>query len=242
MQRTGRMLVAAAVLAGLAGCASPPMGTTLNDSDPFESTNRRVFALNETVDKHFAKPVAQFYVNHFPAVLRTAVHNFLANLDQPVVFANDVMQGRPKRATQTVARFMINSTAGLGGFVDLTTRMEIPEHTTDFGLTLARWGLASGPYLILPVFGPSDPRDAVGQGVDIGLDPLTWISFRSSAWFMFGRGTLHVIDERAGSLDELDNIERTSVDVYASVRSLYIQHRNSEINGGQVSIENLPNF
>lgn len=238
-----RMFAAALMILGLAGCASTSSNPTATDqNDPYETTNRKIFALNEKVDEHFAKPVAVFYADHVPEFARDGIHNFLTNLDQPVTFANDVLQGEADRAAQTLGRFAFNTTFGIGGLLDEWAKAGRPEHDSDFGETLAVYGVEEGPYLVLPVLGPSNPRDAFGYGADILMDPATWITFRSSIFFSVGRASLNLADERSRNLDTLDQIQRTSVDFYATMRSLYRQHRQAEINHGQPNIENLPNF
>ena len=243
MPVTCRTLAAALLLVGLAGCASTPPGpSSTAEDDPYEATNRKIFALNENIDKHFAKPVAVFYTDHVPDFARDGIHNFLTNLDQPVTFANDVLQGEAERAAQTLGRFVFNSTFGIGGFMDEWAKAGRPEHSSDFGVTLGVWGVGEGPYLVLPVLGPSNPRDAFGTGVDQALDPSTWITWRSDIYFKLGRAGLGLVDERSQNLETLDQIEHTSVDFYATMRSLYRQHGAAEINHGQPNIENLPNF
>lgn len=227
---------------GLAGCAGSTNSVATGENDPYEATNRQMFALNQKMDKYFAKPIAVAYTKVVPDPARDGIHNFLVNLNLPVTFANDVLQGEAHRAVDTVGRFVVNSTIGIGGLIDVAQKTGIPEHTSDFGETLAVYGVKEGPYLVLPVLGPSNPRDAFGYGVDIALDPGTWITFRSSRFFMLGRTAAGIIDERAENLDTLDQLERSSVDLYATLRSLYRQHRQAEINHGKPNIENLPNF
>ena len=236
-----RMLVAVLLL-GTAGCATTPGSNSADQNDPYEATNRKIFALNQSFDKHIALPVATAYVKAVPEPARDGIHNFLQNLDVPVVFANDVLQGEADRAGQTVGRFVINSTVGVGGLIDVAAKMGIPGHSADFGETLGVWGVQEGPYIVLPGLGPSNPRDAVGYAVDIALDPSTWISWRSSTYFKLGRGVLELTDERAENIDTLNELERTSVDLYATLRSLYRQHREAEINHGKPNIQDLPSF
>ncbi len=239
-----RNLVVALVALGATGCATstPPSQAALDQNDPYEAQNRQVFAFNQKLDKYVALPVATFYVETVPEPAREGIHNFLVNLDVPVTFANDVLQGAADRATDSLGRFVVNSTLGIGGLVDVAQKVGIPEHDSDFGETLAVYGVGEGPYLVLPLLGPSNPRDALGYGVDIALDPSTWISWRSSVYFKLGRGVMKIVDERARNIDTLDEIERTSVDLYATLRSLYRQHREAEINHGKTNMENLPNF
>ena len=239
---TCRAIALSLAFLSLCACASSGTSAGSSENDPYEATNRKIFALNENLDKHVARPVAVFYTRAVPEPARDGIHNFLVNLGMPVTFANDVLQGEPKRAVDTVGRFVINSTIGVGGLIEMAQKAGIPEHTSDFGETLAVYGVDEGPFLVLPMLGPSNPRDAAGKVVDTVMDPATWISFRSSTFFYLGRGVVGIIDERAQNLDALDQLERTSLDLYATERSLYRQHRAAEINHGKPNIENLPNF
>jgi len=242
MLHRARIFGALVIALAASGCASTPMPDSVDQNDPYESFNRQVFSMNMTLDNNVALPVAKFYVRAVPEPARDGVHNFLSNLGEPQTFANDVLQGEVTRAATTLGRFTINTTIGVGGLVDAATKFGIDGHTTDFGETLAVYGADEGPYLILPVLGPSNPRDAAGYVVDIGLDPTTYITFRSSVYWMLGRGVLHVIDVRARNIDTIEELERSSVDLYATERSLYRQHRNAEIHGGKADLQNLPNM
>lgn len=236
-----RNLAAVLLAVAAAGCASAPDPS--GENDPYETQNRQVFELNQRLDRNVALPVATFYVHAVPHPLRDGIHNFLTNLDVPVTFANDVLQGEAKRAADSVGRFIVNSTVGVGGLIDVSAKIGVPEHDADFGETLAVWGVGEGPYLVLPFFGPSNPRDAVGLAVDNTVaDPLFWISWRSSTYFKLGRTLADVVDKRAQNIDAIKELERTSVDLYATERSLYRQHRESEINHGKANLDNLPNF
>ena len=230
-----------AIAWSLAGCAGdrPSAGS---QNDPYQSVNRAIFESNMTLDTNVAKPIAIFYNDTVPEPAREGVHNALVNLNLPVTFATDVLQGEARRSGETLERFTVNSTVGIGGLVDAARRFGIPEHESDFGETLALYGFDEGPYLVLPVLGPSNPRDLVGTVADAFLDPLTYVTFRSSTWFELGRSAATVLDERARNVDTLDEIEHSSVDLYATMRSLYRQHREAEINHGKPNIDNLPNF
>lgn len=223
----------------LAGCANAP-----DPNDPYESYNRQMFDFNQKVDKAVIKPVAQAYVTVVPTPARDGVHNFLVNLDLPVTFANDILQGEIERSSETLARFTLNSTFGIGGLFDVASNtFGIPFHTEDFGQTLAVWGMQEGPYLVLPIAGPDPPRDIAGQVGDIFLDPFTyWPDIPSKFWWSAGRAVLSGIDLRSRNLDSLDALERSSIDFYASVRSLYRQNRNNEIRNGKPDVSNLPNL
>jgi phospholipid-binding lipoprotein MlaA len=242
MLHRARIFGALVIALAISGCASAPMPDSVDQNDPYESFNRQMFAMNMSLDNNVALPVAKFYVHAVPEPARDGVHNFLSNLGEPQTFANDILQGEVSHACTTLGRFTINTTIGIGGLVDAATKFGIDGHTTDFGETLALYGADEGPYLVLPVIGPSNPRDAAGDLVDVGLDPTTYISFRSSIYWMLGRSTLHVVDVRARNIDTIEELERSSVDLYATERSLYRQHRNAEIHGGKADLQNLPNM
>jgi phospholipid-binding lipoprotein MlaA len=210
-------------------------------NDPWEPTNRAVFDFDIKVDHAVARPVAKFYRSAVPEVARDGVHNALTNLNSPVVFTNDVLQGDGEKATDTFGRFMINSTIGVAGFIDVAAKMGIPGHDNDFGITLGKAGAAEGSYLVLPFAGPKPPRDLVGVGVDVAFDPLTYMSWNDSTLYMIIRAGLGILDDRAASIDAVEQIERSSIDFYATTRSLYRQNRAAQINGGNPPAD-LPNF
>jgi phospholipid-binding lipoprotein MlaA len=238
-----RISIAAIFCASVAlcGCATKDP-EALAQNDPWEPTNRAVFDFDVKLNDAVAYPIAEFYNNNIPEVARDGVHNALANLNAPVVFGNDVLQGEPGKATDTVGRFVINSTVGLAGFIDVAGKMGIPGHTTDFGITLGKAGAAEGSYLVLPGLGPKPPRDLVGMGVDTAMDPLTWIRFHNSTLWLIVRGGVNVLDQYAANVDTVRQIERSSIDFYASTRSLYRQSRAAEINNGKAPESDLPNF
>jgi phospholipid-binding lipoprotein MlaA len=243
MARLLQLLAAASFALAAAGCASTSGTGPTDQNDPLEAQNRQVFEMNEKLDRNVALPLATFYVHAVPHPIRDGVHNFLSNLGVPVTFANDVLQGEANRAADSVGRFVINSAFGLGGLIDVAAKVGVREHESDFGQTLGVYGVPDGPYLVLPFFGPSNPRDAVGLAVDNTVaDPLFWISWRSSFYYKLGEEAMEVVDKRAQSIDAIKELERSSVDLYATERSLYRQHREAEINHGKPNLENLPNF
>jgi len=211
-------------------------------NDPWEPTNRAIFDFDIQVDHAVARPVAKFYRSAVPQPAREGIHNALTNLNSPVVFTNDVLQGDAGKATDTFGRFIINSTVGVAGLVDIAAKMGIPGHDNDFGITLGKAGASEGSYLVLPFAGPKPPRDLVGTGVDIAFDPLTYMSWNNSTLYMMVRTGLGILDERAANIDVVQQIERSSIDFYATTRSLYRQNRAAQINGGKAPDENLPNF
>jgi phospholipid-binding lipoprotein MlaA len=233
MQR--RLAVLALAMAGLTagGCAASHDAEAIAQNDPYESTNRAIFNFNMKVDNAVAKPVAKFYNRAVPEPARTGVHNFLTNLDKPVTFGNDVLQGSPDRAAETLGRFTVNTTVGLGGLVDVATMIGIPDHSEDFGQTLGTWDVGEGPYMVIPFMGPDPPRDLAGDVVDIFMDPLTYIRYHGSDTWSAVRGGVSVLDLRARNVDNIEQIERSSIDFYATTRSLYRQYRNAEIRNGK---------
>lgn len=221
----------------LAGCATPPpasdpdaLAEFRETNDPLEPTNRVFYNVNNALDTVILRPIALGYRAVTPQPVQTGVHNVLTNLGTPVVFANDVMQGRPHRAAETMARLLINTTLGIGGMFDVAERFGVPQHDSDFGMTLAVWGLPDGVFLFLPVLGPTNPRDTVGFGVDTVMDPFGWIGQGSVVEALrWARTGLGAIDARAGVLDDLDKIMAQALDPYATIRSLSRQHRRAQI-------------
>jgi phospholipid-binding lipoprotein MlaA len=237
-------VVAASLLALSLGCGAAWAQTNAgaDNNDPLESVNRKIFDLNQNADAHFARPVAVFYSRAVPWLVRDGIHNLLVNIHTPVILANDILQGKPQRAVDTIGRIVVNTTVGVGGLVDVAAKTGIPEHSTDFGETLAGYGVDEGPYLVLPILGPSDVRDAAGYGVDIAFDPTTWVAFTSASWFKFGKSVVGVVDTRSRNIGLIDDLEGSSLDVYATERSAYRQHRESVINHGRPDVQDLPDF
>jgi phospholipid-binding lipoprotein MlaA len=228
-----RVLGALFLAALAAGCTSSKDPEALAQNDPYEPTNRAIFDLNMKVDNAVAKPVAKFYNHAVPPFARNGLHNFLTNLNKPVTLGNDALQANGPRLGETLGRFAVNTTLGVGGLVDVATMIGIPDHTEDFGQTLGTWGVGEGPYIVLPLMGPDPPRDIAGDVVDIFLDPLTYVRFHGSDTWFAVRSGLSVLDLRARNVDSLDTIERTSIDFYATTRNLYRQYRNAEIRNGK---------
>jgi phospholipid-binding lipoprotein MlaA len=198
-------------------------------NDPAEPTNRAVFDFNQGLDRNVFKPVAQAYQDNLPDGLRRGVHNFLTNLDEPLVGFNDILQAKGERALTTGTRFMINTTLGLGGIFDLAGEWGLPHHDSDFGQTFGVWGIGEGPYITLPIFGPSNARDTAGLALSFAANPLTWMSGSAVTIASVGRSGTQGVDERARNIDTLDDLQRSSLDFYATLRSVYRQHRNGMI-------------
>ena len=210
--------------------------------DPFEGFNRAMFSFNAGVDKYALKPVALGYRAATPKLFRTGVSNVLSNLDAPVTFTNDVLQAAPKRAGTTLARFGINSTIGVVGIFDVASQFGLKGHDEDFGQTLGRWGVGAGPYLVLPLLGPSSVRDGLGGVVDIAFDPLNYAQFEGEDAFRISRTVLGVVSAREAGIEALDSLYATSIDPYTSLRSTYTILRESAVHNGQTNVQDLPDF
>jgi phospholipid-binding lipoprotein MlaA len=233
-----RVALAALLISGvLAGCATPPpaddpdaVADFKETNDPLEPTNRVFYDVNDALDTVLLRPLAKGYHYVVPEPVRNGVHNALGNLDTPVELADDMLAGKSRRAGDTTMRFLINTTVGLGGIFDVAEDWGYPAHDTDFGMTMASWGTPPGPFLYLPVLGPTDPRDVAGFGTDIAIDPFTWIGNGQTVsilgWTRYG---VSAIDARERVLDPVDQIKKTALDPYATFRSLYRQHRQGQI-------------
>ncbi|MBA2590624.1 MAG: VacJ family lipoprotein [Alphaproteobacteria bacterium] len=225
----------------LSAC-STPSPESLAQNDPWERTNRDVFDFDVRLDHAVARPLAEGYRAVLPEPVRDGIHNALNNLNSPVVLANDVLQGDGDKAVNTTGRLLINSTVGLGGLIDVASKIGIPNHDNDFGITLGKNGIAEGSYLVLPFAGPLPPRDLLGVGVDQAFDPLTYVRFHGKDTWMVVRFGIGVLDLRASNLDSIETIERSSIDFYATTRNLYRQNRNAKINDGRAPSDDLPNL
>lgn len=198
--------------------------------DPLEPVNRFIFAINDALDTFLIKPIAVTYRFWTPEGVQHTVTNFVRNLGSPVVLLNDMLQGEWDRAGTTAGRFFINSTAGFGGLFDVASKSGYPYHEEDFGQTLGSYGVGPGLYVVLPLFGPSNARDAVGLLVDSYTDPWNDLArVEGSDEFLYGRAAVTGLDLRARNIDTLDEVKRDAIDYYARLRSLYTQRRADQI-------------
>jgi phospholipid-binding lipoprotein MlaA len=216
------------------GCATrsggAPAATDADtDNDPAEPVNRAIFKANLVADHAVIRPVAQAYADHVPQVVRQGVANVVQNLKEPATAVNDLLQGHIAQAWQSVRRLAVNTTVGAGGMLDIAKKWGLPPHSADFGQTLAVWGVGEGPFVELPLLGPSNPRDAVGTAVDLALNPLTFVGGAPATYSSAAATGANVVDSRAQHLKDLDELERNSLDYYAELRSVYRQHRDAEI-------------
>lgn len=234
-KKTRIFLGLAAALVMLNGCSStgsePVMAGDVEIHDPFEGTNRAVFAFNNAVDKAVIHPIAKGYNAVLPKPVRTGVDNVLHNLKSPVTFANQALQGDVEGAANVLVRAVVNTLVGVGGIFDVAAAEGIPYEGEDFGQTLATWGVGHGPYIVVPIIGPSSLRDYVGYAVDSFADPLRWYLFNvdKEEWY-YGKVGVEYLALRASLVDTLEDLERSSIDYYAATRSAYYQHREALVN------------
>ena len=209
----------------LSGCAAGP-----DPRDPMEPFNRKVYAFNDTVDKAVLKPVAKGYVAVVPQLARRGVTNFFNNLGMVVTTFNDVLQLKGTKVPVDFARFTTNIVFGLGGLIDVASELKIENRNEDFGQTLGYWGVGSGPYLMLPFFGPSSTRDAPGLVVDFYASPVfLWDPDPTTRWSLFG---LDVVDSRANLMQAEKFIDIAAIDRYSFLRDAYLQRREYLIHDG----------
>ena len=221
----------------LTGCATPPPASDPDavaefreTNDPLEPTNRVFYAVNNGVDTVLLRPLAIAYRSAVPETVRTHTRNVLYNLGLPVQLFNDMLEARPRRAGDSLMRLLLNTTIGVAGIFDVATDLGYPDHDSDGGITLAMWGIPNGPYLFLPVLGPSSPREGTGFGLDYAINPLSWVGHGTTVSALgYGRFGLSAVDARAQVLDDLDKIKSQALDPYATIRSLYRQRRASQI-------------
>ena len=239
MKATAHITLVAAALLCLAACSEGPNEDRAKlqageVDDPVEGTNRDIFDANQFADRNVMKPVAETYRDDVPKDVRHAIHNVLSNLNEPMVGLNDVLQGNLDRAWTAVCRFVVNTTVGAIGIMDVASDYGLKHHDADFGQTFGVWGIPEGPFVELPFFGPSDLRDAVGLVIGVVANPLFFagggIAVTAAG---YGRSATSAVDQRTEYLDALDSIERTSVDYYASLRSLYLQRREALVDTGR---------
>ena len=234
--------ISAVALTLLLGACSTPSPESLAQNDPWERTNRDIFDFNLAMDRAILRPVARGYRDVVPEFAREGVHNFLTNLNSPVILANDVLQGETNKAGNTLGRIVINTTVGVGGLIDVASKWGLPYHENDFGITLGKGGAAEGSYLMLPFAGPKPPRDLLGTAVDLAFDPFTYAIFPGDNTLMIVRIGMGILDARTSQLDAVETIERSSIDFYATTRNLYRQSRNAKINEGRTGGDDLPNL
>jgi phospholipid-binding lipoprotein MlaA len=216
------------LMALLAGCASTGPKTP---GDPYEGFNRKMWSFDETLDKNLMKPVAKGYIKVMPHPVRSGLHNALSNVTEPFSFINALLQAKPHRALRTFGRFMINSTLGIGGLMDVAGKDGLKQAPEDLGQTFAVWGVKKSPYLVLPLYGPTTIRDGAGTIASQWVDPYRIVIRKElGTWPAFGLTAFEFVDARANLIDTgADTLLETSADSYAVVRSAYLQRRQAMI-------------
>ncbi|NDE90943.1 MAG: VacJ family lipoprotein [Alphaproteobacteria bacterium] len=227
------------LLAGLSACATAPKDPAERaeferNNDPLESTNRAIFEFNQVVDRILLKPAAKTYRTIVPEFAQSIVGNIIYNAAEPVRMTNALLQGRTTDAYSIFNRFLVNSTIGLGGMIDMGSESDLKRVSADFGQTLHVWGAPEGPYLVLPILGPSNPRDAVGFAIDSAAQPWGYVTNNyggtaTSNRYLIAAVGADALDKRSRYLDALDALEKGSLDFYAQLRSVSRQHRAAEL-------------
>ena len=220
----------------LGGCSTVQ---TPSKDDPWEGFNRTVYTFNDKVDTYALKPVAQGYVKVTPQPVRDSVTNFFANIGDVYNAANNFLQLKITDGVEDIMRIVINTVFGLGGLFDVATLAKLPKHNQDFGLTLGHYGVPPGPYLVLPLFGPSTVRDGVGLVPNYFINPLTYVDPAALSWGLYG---LNVVSTRANLLGASDLLEGAAIDKYSFIRNAYLQRRRYLLSDGRASDNNLPDY
>lgn len=221
--RPMKLALATGAVALLSACATGP---DANPQDPLEPFNRGMYRFNDAIDVAVVKPAAEVYVKAAPDLVRTGVSNFFSNLGDLWSFVNATLQARPQEAVENMARFNVNTILGLGGLLDIASEMGIQRTKLDFGQTMGRWGVPSGPYLVLPLLGPSTVRDAAGISIESRGDLVSDISDVATRNSLLG---LRIVDTRANLLRATSMLEGAALDKYSFTRDFYLQRRQNQI-------------
>ena len=236
LPRVATVIAAGAILAGCATVQNP------DPADPWEGFNRNVYAFNDTVDRAVLRPVAEAYTFVTPRPVRSCVSNIFSNIGDIWGAANSFLQGRGLDGINTLGRFMFNTTMGVGGCFDVASKTGANKIPNDFGITLGVWGIGQGPYVVLPILGPSSVRDSAGFATDVVANPLSLTHVESVRWRNSLIG-LRLIDTRANYLDASKMVDRTAIDPYSFIRDAYLQRRAAQVRGrGGDTGQYLPDY
>jgi phospholipid-binding lipoprotein MlaA len=230
MHRTACASLLIVVCLALFGCAAPP-NTKRDPRDPFERVNRVTFKFNDALDRGFAKPVAQAYRKVAPRAVRTGVSNFLDNISYPITIVNDLLQLKLKPFAQDTGRLLVNTTVGIGGIFDPASKWGLQKNEEDLGQTFGHWGFKPGPYIVIPILGPSDVRDGIGKVGDIFADPVHYIRNNYISYGLYG---VYLVDLRSRLLDA-DKAFDSVYDRYAFLRNAYLQRRKYLVTDGEMT-------
>ena len=236
----GALALAILAVFTLSGCATAQDGEI---ADPIEGVNRGIFKFNDVVDTAVLEPVARGYRAGVPQPARTGVRNFLQNLKSPITIGNNLLQGDLTGAGDATTRMVANSLLGFAGLVDVAGHEGIKYQEEDFGQTLGKWGVGHGPYLVLPLFGPSSVRDTTGMIVDGYADPIRiWLTNTDNEGWYYARAGVAAIDKREELLDVIADLKKNSIDYYAAMRSTYGQRRQALLNDEDGASANIPDI
>ena len=225
-----QLIVLSLVMSFLVGCASIPEGQPRSKKDPWELVNRNVFSFNESIDKYAIKPITKVYEFIFPVYVRERFSNVFANVGDVYTAVNQLLQGKPKTAVEDLTRVIVNTTFGIGGIFDVATEAGLEKHSEDFGQTFGVWGIKDGPYMMLPLLGPSNVRDTVGWAFDIQTDILlTYIDNIPVRNAITG---IRIVDQRSKYLSSTSLLGEAAFDKYTFIRDAYIQRRRNRIYDG----------
>lgn len=210
----------------LSACATP-MADRSDPRDPYENLNRKVFVVNQVFDQVLLKPVSKGYSNYAPDFIQTTIGNFFGNLADVWTAVNNFLQGKPREGIQDTGRVAVNTVFGVAGLADVATKLGLPKHQEDFGQTLGVWGVKPGPYVMLPLFGPSTMRDALAKPLDLYADP---VNLATRADVEYSLRAVRLVDDRARLLPTTDMIEKVALDPYQFVRDAHFQQREARVN------------
>jgi len=225
------------LVAGMVGCASIPAGVEPSPNDPWEPFNRSVFEFNEGLDKYLLKPVVAGYRFVLPEFVRDGIYNFFSNYSDIYTALQNLLQGKPDYAFSDLMRVVVNTTFGLGGLIDMATPGGLPKHKEDWGQTFGVWGIPSGPYVVLPFFGPSNVRDTFGTAADLESDYL--FGYVKDVGLRNSITGLRVVNARNTYYEAGDLLDGAAIDKYSFMRDAYIQRREYQINEGREDREPL---
>ncbi len=250
-RRLGPLLGGAAVGAILllhapaaqAQTVTPPKAErSVHDIDPWQKMNRGFFRIHNFLDKILIRPAAMAYRALTPGPIGKGVHNFLVNISEPAILANDLLQLRFKRAGESSIRLVGNTLAGFGGLIDVAGKAGVPFHDNGFAITLGRYGIGPGPYLFVPLMGPSSVRDAIGTFADFSLDPIKLVDYPRRLEVSAGLTVIQGLDLRSRSDADLKALFADAADPYATLRSVYLQNQQSAVEGRDTPGDTLPDF
>ncbi len=235
MHRTARASLLALACLVLFGCASLPPNAKRDPRDPWERMNRTTYKVNTALDHAIARPIARTYEKITPRPVRTGVSNFMDNIFYPVTMVNDLLQLKFTPFVQDIGRLVLNTTVGVGGIFDPATQVGLPKHEEDLGQTFGHWGAGPGPYLVIPILGPSDVRDGIGKIGDGSLSPLSYVNNNYVRYGIYG---VYLVDTRYRLLPQ-DKLLEEAYDPYTLLKNAYLQRRQYQVTDGKLSDKDL---